>query len=1069
MPLKDTPWGQMRQARSAQHTTGNVPRPPKPAYLPPPPPTCSVSPLPTAVSTIGHKCEITAVVYERVITPLEQQNGHENANETNQDLIATDTNNHTAAAADISEESFEEEEDEEDYEYEDELEKELEASSSKFDQDDIVVEVTLPVKIEVEETEEESSEEESSDDSDDTSSCDMQPEIVEVTDLKECEGLATVDEFTVDEVDDEEDEELQDELEQDEGQNGLQKTHSGTASQIHLDDGNQNGIEHDENGIEQLEEEEEQNGLDQPDKNPDQADHADVIENGKELVVENNFADNSCDKAKIPKHIMAPKIPPFVKSEPPCDFHDDPSTWIEWLETEVNKFKQEQLAKKQKADEEAKLAREQAEEAARKAQEELAEQTRIAEELAEQSRIAEENEKLAQERAELDRTAREQALSQEVEEEAEYAIDCNHEKVNGQEEEALPVIKEIHNIPESSEAAEEKPDPEINDDREQQSDDKEDEVIAEENAKEKSNEDEWVESSQDEKVHLEMHQKEEANLEQAVECLEEEDLLVIEKCKQILETKTSEQSSEQSIDQDKHLADQEEEKDSVAESLNASKPSQQRKRVVRSSERDSDPMEVIEKMRQMRQNRVLQRHASADNTNGTCTPPPFMRVHSNPDARIRSRPSSIVNANEDGLDDMLVRVKKLREERQQILKDMAMLKDAFNEQEPEQQPEDNEAQSSKHPNFQNLILFCNDPSLVNLDEDDQVAKLDRTRLSSFDSGIGKSVTSTCEGSSEPVQTTRKVSHQSSQSDTDVIYCFICDEELGKLTKGAVMHMGLEDGEPICPEALNLTEKSKQKIKNIALTKHLDLRAKYEFLETLDLDLVTGEDYEFTSEDVLQKVEDFLDHMEHQKRKDQEQFDLLRTGAINEIYAELFAEDMNENNHEECDIETNATSTADYMNDSTDEAIFSQEEDNSNNNAFQAVIPAPPAPPPAPAPDHLKEARSELLSSIKQGRPKLKSAQTDDKSQPAEVGKVLHKHLAPRVFTKGIRDLMHEIQAVDAKKKLKKTKTIDKSKPYIPQDIEIYFYAGPNADKSLAPPPKSRDLPNKKSPSPPSKW
>lgn len=55
-----------------------------------------------------------------------------------------------------------------------------------------------------------------------------------------------------------------------------------------------------------------------------------------------------------------------------------------------------------------------------------------------------------------------------------------------------------------------------------------------------------------------------------------------------------------------------------------------------------------------------------------------------------------------------------------------------------------------------------------------------------------------------------------------------------------MHMGLEDGEPICPEALNLTEKSKEKIKKIALTKHLALKDKYEFLETVDLDLGRGQ-------------------------------------------------------------------------------------------------------------------------------------------------------------------------------------------------------------------------------------
>ena len=79
MPLKDTPWGSMRQARSAQHTSGNVPRPPRPSYLPPTPPKCSVSPLPSTVSSIG-KSEITSVVYESQKNNL--KNGHNHTTTT---------------------------------------------------------------------------------------------------------------------------------------------------------------------------------------------------------------------------------------------------------------------------------------------------------------------------------------------------------------------------------------------------------------------------------------------------------------------------------------------------------------------------------------------------------------------------------------------------------------------------------------------------------------------------------------------------------------------------------------------------------------------------------------------------------------------------------------------------------------------------------------------------------------------------------------------------------------------------------------------------------------------------
>ena len=53
-------------------------------------------------------------------------------------------------------------------------------------------------------------------------------------------------------------------------------------------------------------------------------------------------------KKQLLRSMPTPKIPPFVKSDPPCEFHDDPSTWIEWLETEVLKFKKIQEAKKEK-------------------------------------------------------------------------------------------------------------------------------------------------------------------------------------------------------------------------------------------------------------------------------------------------------------------------------------------------------------------------------------------------------------------------------------------------------------------------------------------------------------------------------------------------------------------------------------------------------------------------------------------------------------------------------------------------------------------------------------------------
>ena len=73
-----------------------------------------------------------------------------------------------------------------------------------------------------------------------------------------------------------------------------------------------------------------------------------------------------------------------------------------------------------------------------------------------------------------------------------------------------------------------------------------------------------------------------------------------------------------------------------------------------------------------------------------------------------------------------------------------------------------------------------------------------------------------------------------------------------------------------------------------------------------------------------------------------------------------------------------------------------------------------------------------------------------------VGTVIHKHIAPRAFTKDMRCLVKDIRGDEHKKRLKKVKTVDKSRPFIPEDMEIYFYGGrDNSDKKAPPPPLSK--------------
>ena len=174
-------------------------------------------------------------------------------------------------------------------------------------------------------------------------------------------------------------------------------------------------------------------------------------------------------------------------------------------------------------------------------------------------------------------------------------------------------------------------------------------------------------------------------------------------------------------------------------------------------------------------------------------------------------------------------------------------------------------------------------------------------------------------------------------------------------EGAIMHMGLKDGEPICQEALNLTEKSKEKIRKVALTKHFSMKDKYEFLETMDLDLINSGD-DLTSEDVIQKVENFLDDIEAQKKKDEEQFDLLRAGAIDEIYAEFMNADTNSlmttsfNSDSIMEAEEEGEESEDVFQNRNSNLNSNSNDQESTNVAFQAVIPNPPLPPPPPPGD-----------------------------------------------------------------------------------------------------------------------
>ena len=75
----------------------------------------------------------------------------------------------------------------------------------------------------------------------------------------------------------------------------------------------------------------------------------------------------------------------------------------------------------------------------------------------------------------------------------------------------------------------------------------------------------------------------------------------------------------------------------------------------------------------------------------------------------------------------------------------------------------------------------------------------------------------------------------------------------------------------------MTEESRQKIMNIALTQNFDLKWKYEMLDTIDLDIYQEVLDDVSARDVLNRVETFLDDVETQKQRDLEEFDAIRSG------------------------------------------------------------------------------------------------------------------------------------------------------------------------------------------------
>jgi len=500
-----------------------------------------------------------------------------------------------------------------------------------------------------------------------------------------------------------------------------------------------------------------------------------------------------------------------------------------------------------------------------------------------------------------------------------------------------------------------------------------------------------------------------------------------------------------------------------------------------------DP-ETRHKLEFIRKNKKASAPTLSDSNQEQTGPPTLARQQSNPEGR--TRPSSFAEqyGDDSNLDDMLARIKTLRAERKQILQDMNAIKTAFAEDPSGNAPESTEEMADdgietgstgeSTPSHEMHSPFKVDSNGKNSPSICPSSALSRQARRSIDSGIGsKSLCSVQDGSpTAELEAINEKSAMSSSFSSDghgrkkisrekesiegEVYCFICGENLGKLTKGAVMHMGLEDGDPVCADALYLTDESKEKIKNIASTRMFSYEAKYELLETIDLE-TWDIDYDIPAGDVMDKVDAFLQDVELQKARDEEKFEAMRNGAIDEIFMEEFREMLSQkhSNGEECQTSIDDKNAVE-MNESDTYAINQKSEPFSPQRKCNGAPPPPPPPPTGHETQHISsiphkpQALENVLKSIKDGVPKLKHTETSDHSE-IKLGQVIHKHIAPIVFTKDIRCLVKDISNDDHKQKLKKVKTNDKSAPFIPDDVEIYFYGGANANKAAPPPPLSK--------------
>ncbi len=334
------------------------------------------------------------------------------------------------------------------------------------------------------------------------------------------------------------------------------------------------------------------------------------------------------------------------------------------------------------------------------------------------------------------------------------------------------------------------------------------------------------------------------------------------------------------------------------------------------------------------------------------------------------------------LDNMLARIKKLREERKQILSDMKMLKTVFKDEE-------------------------------NTDVNKQEDKV----------------------------TTPKESSQG-------IRCFICQCYLGKkLNIGAVVHMGLEDGDPICTKALFLTEESKDKIKSVAAATQFSLEKKFELLCLSSI----FQSSETSTKETLTKAESFLDHIERQRSRDKEEQAAIKSGQKEVAVVDVVGDEggPNSGDREEFNVGESFLLQMERQRQKDMEAkekikrglkpVLSVDRDNIEEHTPKKLSQSAEKESLEETARPAQRLSQDLLRAIRASdRQQLVRVSCDDRSEVAQRGKVLRPDLAPTVALAPFRDLLRQITSQSRSPGLRHVRAIDdRSAPYIPDDIEVF--------------------------------